>query len=220
MTDIKIIYSDPSLLVCIKPSGVPCESANEKIKSMTDLLSEQLEAPYVGMVHRLDQVTEGLMVYSLSEKATGKLSEYIANGQAKKEYLAVVHGVPDSPEGEMRDLLYRDSKKNKSFIVDRKRGGVKEALLEYTLLGSAESKYGTLSLVGIRLHTGRTHQIRVQFASRKMPLLGDGKYGAKDNGASVALLSCRLSFPHPKSGKQMDFSIEPPESFPWNVFKQ
>ena len=219
MEEIKIIYSDGSVVVCIKPAGIPCETANEKVKSLTKILSEQLGAPYVGMVHRLDQVTAGLMVYSLSEKATGRLSEYIAGGQTEKEYLAVVHGVPESPEGEMRDLLYRDSKKNKSFVVDRKRGGVKEALLEYKLLGSAESKYGTLSLVRIKLHTGRTHQIRVQFASRKMPLLGDGKYGARDNGANVALLSCRLSFPHPKTGKQMDFSIDPPEGFPFDIFK-
>ncbi len=219
MEEIKIIYSDSSVVVCVKPAGIPCESANERTKSLTKILSEQLGAPYVGMVHRLDQVTEGLMVYSLSEKATGKLSEYIASGQAEKEYLAVVHGIPEIPEGEMRDLLYRDSKKNKSFVVDRKRGGVKEALLEYKLLSSAESKYGTLSLVRIKLHTGRTHQIRVQFASRKMPLLGDGKYGARDNGADVALLSCRLSFPHPKNGKQMDFSIDPPDGFPFDIFK-
>ena len=219
MTDIKIIYSDQSLLVCVKPAGVPCESANEKVKSLTDILKEQLCATYVGMVHRLDQVTEGLMVYSLSEKATGKLSEYMASGEAHKEYLAVVHGIPEAPEGEMRDLLYRDARKNKSFVVDRKRAGVKEALLEYKLLDSTESKYGTLSLVRIKLHTGRTHQIRVQFASRKMPLLGDGKYGARDNGADVALLSCRLSFPHPKTKNQMDFSIAPEDKFPFNIFK-
>ena len=216
---INIVYSDSDCLVCVKPAGVPCESANEKVKSLTDILKEQLSATYVGMVHRLDQVTEGLMVYSLSERATGKLSEYMASGEAHKEYLAVVHGIPDAPEGEMRDLLYRDARKNKSFAVDRKRAGVKEALLEYKLIGSAESKYGTLSLVRIKLHTGRTHQIRVQFASRKMPLLGDGKYGAKDNGADVALLSCRLSFPHPKTKKQMDFSIEPEDKFPFNLFK-
>lgn len=221
--EIKIIYSDPSLLVCVKPAGVPCESADVNTKCLSELLTAQLtkdgDIPYVGMVHRLDQVTEGLMVYSLSEKATGKLSEYMASGEAHKEYLAVVHGVPEPPVGEMCDLLFRDPRKNKSFVVDRKRRGVKEARLEYAIVSSAGSRYGTLSLVRIKLHTGRTHQIRVQFASRKMPLLGDGKYGAKDNGASVALLSCRLAFPHPKSGKRLEFSIDPPDSFPWNIFK-
>lgn len=217
--EIKIIYSDPSLLVCVKPAGVPCETANEKTKSLSDILADQLKSSYIGMVHRLDQVTEGLMVYSLSEKATGKLSEFMAGGESHKEYLAVVHGMPESPEGEMRDLLFRDPRKNKSFVVDRERRGVKKASLEYSLIGSAESERGVLSLVRIKLHTGRTHQIRVQFASRGMPLFGDGKYGAKDNATRVALLSARLCFPHPKSGKIMDFSIDKPDSFPWDLFE-
>ena len=221
--EIKIIYSDRSLLVCIKPAGIPCETANEKTKSLSDILSEQLSSngktPYIGMVHRLDQVTEGLMVYSLSEKATGKLSEYMSSGEAHKEYLAVVHGTPDAPEGEMRDLLFRDPRKNKSFVVDRSRRGVKEAKLEYKLLCTTDTPYGTLSSVRIKLHTGRTHQIRVQFASRGMPLFGDGKYGAKDNAPRVALLSHRLVFPHPQNGKTMEFSIDKPNDFPWNIFE-
>lgn len=220
--DIKIIYSDADILVCHKPSGVPCETADSKVKSLTALLSDQLSEngipPYIKMVHRLDQVTEGLMVYSLSEKATGSLSEAIANGEAHKEYLAVIHGAPDDRDGEMRDLLLRDPKKNKSFVVDRKRRGVKEAILEYSLLDSANSKYGPLSLVSIKLITGRTHQIRVQFASRGMPLLGDGKYGARDNCSGIALLSRKLSFPHPESRKRIKFSIEPEKVFPWNIF--
>ena len=217
--EIKIIYSDRDLLVCVKPAGVPCESANENTESLSSLLTKQLGASYVGMVHRLDQVTEGLMVYSLSEKATGKLSEFMAGGEAHKEYLAVVHGIPESPEGEMHDLLFRDPKKNRSFVVDRERRGVKKASLEYSLMGTAETDKGTLSLLRIKLRTGRTHQIRVQFASRNMPLFGDGKYGAKDNAPRVALLSARLSFPHPKSGKRMDFSIDKPSGFPWDVFE-
>ena len=216
--EIKIIYSDPSLIVCVKPAGIPCETANEKATSLSDILVDQLKLPYIGMVHRLDQVTEGLMVYSLSEKATGKLSEFMAGGDSHKEYLAVVHGSPEASEGEMKDLLFRDPRKNKSFVVDRERRGVKKASLEYSLIGSAEGKHGILSLVRIKLHTGRTHQIRVQFASRGMPLFGDGKYGAKDNAPRVALLSCRLAFPHPKSGKPMDFSIDKPSDFPWDLF--
>ena len=217
--EIKILYSDSSLLVCVKPAGIPCETADEKVGSLSSLLADQLGISYIGMVHRLDQVTEGLMVYSLSEKATGKLSEYMASGESHKEYLAVVHGIPEKPEGEMRDLLFRDPKKNKSFVVDRERRGVKKALLEYSLIGSAETERGNLSLVRIKLHTGRTHQIRVQFASRGMPLFGDGKYGAKDNFPRVSLLSHRLSFPHPKSGKRMDFSIDKPSEFPWDLFE-
>ena len=211
MESIKIIYSDDTLIVCVKPAGVPCESANENVKSLSDLISAQLGVQYVGMVHRLDQVTEGLMVYSLSQKYTGKLCELIASGEAKKEYLAVVHGKPENDKGEMKDLLFRDPKKNKSFVVDRNRRGVKEASLEYETLHSKDS----LSLVKIKLHTGRTHQIRVQFASRGMPLFGDGKYGAKDN-APVALLSYRLSFPHPKTKKPMEFSLDKPSTSPWD----
>lgn len=213
MQEIKILYKDDSLAVCVKPAGVPCESANKNVKSLTEILSEQLKAPYVGMVHRLDQVTEGLMVYSLSSKVTGKLCELIASREAKKEYLAVVHGTPENDKGEMRDLLFRDVKKNKSFVVNRKRGGVKEAFLEYEALDAKD----TLSLVKIKLHTGRTHQIRVQFASRGMPLFGDGKYGAKDN-APVALLSYKLSFPHPKTNKSMEFSLDMPTAYPWDKF--
>ena len=153
------------------------------------------------------------MVYSLSPKYTGKLCELIASGEAKKEYLAVVHGRPENDKGEMKDLLFRDPKKNKSFVVDRNRRGVKEASLEYETLHSKDS----LSLVRIKLHTGRTHQIRVQFASRGMPLFGDGKYGAKDN-ADVALLSYRLSFPHPKTKKPMEFSLDKPSTSPWDKF--
>lgn len=213
MEEIKIIYSDEAIVVCVKPAGVPCESANEKVKSLGDILCEQLKVPYVGMVHRLDQVTEGLIVYSLSPKYTGKLCELIASGEAKKEYLAVVHGMPVPSIGEMRDLLFRDPRKNKSFVVDRQRRGVKEALLEYETL---DTKVG-LSLVRIRLHTGRTHQIRVQFSSRGMPLFGDGKYGAKDN-APVALLSYKLSFPHPKTKKPLEFSLDKPSDSPWDKF--
>lgn len=215
---IKTVYSDRSVLVCVKPAGVPCETANKNVKSITDLLTETGAYPYVGLVHRLDQVTEGLMVFSLSEKATGKLCEAIASRETEKEYLAVVHGKPETAEGEMKDLLFRDAKKNKSYVVKRKRSGVKEASLSYSLVGSADSEYGTLSLVRIVLHTGRTHQIRVQFASRGMPLLGDGKYGAADNFPKVALLSKRIAFPHPKTGERMEFSIDPDDTFPWNIF--
>ena len=207
MESIKIIYSDDTLIVCVKPAGVPCESANEKVKSLSDLIAAQLGVQYVGMVHRLDQVTEGLMVYSLSPKYTGKLCELVASGEAKKEYLAVVHGRPENEKGEMKDLLFRDPKKNKSFVVDRNRRGVKEASLEYEVLDSKDS----LSLVKIKLHTGRTHQIRVQFASRGLPLLGDGKYGSRvsDKQGGFALWAHRLTFAHPKTRELVDVKSMP-----------
>lgn len=192
---------------------------------MITLLAEKLNngtdaTPYVGLVHRLDQVTDGLMVFSADPKITGKLSEAVTNRETEKEYLAVVHGEPEHPEGEMRDLLFRDAKKNKSYVVKRERKGVRKAELSYKLLGVAESKYGKISLVRIKLGTGRTHQIRVQFASRSMPLVGDGKYGAADNAPNVALLSQRLTLTHPKNGKRMVFEIDMPKESPWSCFEE
>jgi 23S rRNA pseudouridine1911/1915/1917 synthase len=212
----EIIYSDKYLAVCKKPSGVSCE-ASGGANCMPSLIAEALSAEYVGTVHRLDTVTEGLMLYSLSERVTGKLSEAVAAHDTEKEYLAVVHGCPETAEGEMRDLLYRDAAKNKSYVVKRARRGVREAILGYRLIETADTELGVLSLVRIRLTTGRTHQIRVQFGSRAMPLLGDGKYGARDNSPRTALFSARLSFTHPITGKRMTFEKEP-EGQPWELF--
>ena len=223
MKSFEIVYSDCSVIVCVKPAGVICEATEGK-ENMIDMVSNATKKSedyksYVGLVHRLDQVTAGLMVFSADPKITGRLSEAVMNKDTEKEYLAVVHGQPEEAEGEMCDLLYRDPKKNKSYVVKRSRKGVREAKLSYSTLATAEGKYGKISLVKIRLFTGRTHQIRVQFASRGMPLVGDGKYGAADNAPSVALLSHRLTLTHPKSGKKMEFTTDMPEGEPWDTFK-
>ena len=219
MKDVTIIYADRSVIICRKPSGAVCEATDGK-ESMITLLSDKLEGHgYVGLVHRLDQVTEGLMIFSADQKLTGKLSEAVASKETEKEYLAIVHGKPNQAEGEMRDLLFRDAKKNKSYVVKRARKGVREALLSYRLLETKEGKYGEVSLVAIKLSTGRTHQIRVQFASRGMPLVGDGKYGAADNAPSVALLSHKLTFTHPTTKKRMSFEITPESESPWDIFE-
>ena len=133
-----------------------------------------------------------------------------------KEYLAVIKGIPTENEGVYKDFLFKDSSKNKSFVVKRARKGVKEASLEYRLLDSHDD----ISLVFVKLHTGRTHQIRVQFASRKTPLLGDGKYGSRDNRCDTALWSCRLSFVHPVTNKSVSCVSMPPEEYPWNLFTE
>lgn len=218
LKDVEIIYSDKSIIICRKPAGAICEAADGKT-SMIGMISAALGCDYVGLIHRLDQVTEGLMVFSADQALTGKLSEAIATKDTEKEYLAIVHGEPVESEGEMRDLLYRDAKKNKSYVVKRSRKGVREAVLSYKLIETTESKYGKVSLVRIKLQTGRTHQIRVQFASRGMCLVGDGKYGAKDNAPNVALLSQRLSLTHPRSHKRMSFEIDPPIESPWDLFE-
>lgn len=155
-------------------------------------------------LHRLDKEVGGVMVYAKTKSAAAILSKDIAEHTLIKEYIALVNGKPENAKGEMRDLLFKDSKKNKSFVVKRERKGVREALLEYEVLESNS----VFSKVLIKLHTGRTHQIRVQFASRKMPLLGDRKYGAKDESKNICLWSYRLTFRHPNSKEMLIFSHE------------
>jgi 23S rRNA pseudouridine1911/1915/1917 synthase len=214
---LEILYEDAHVVVCIKPCGVLSQpSPTEQEGDMLSLLREQLHLDYVGLIHRLDRGVGGVMVFAKTQAAAGKLSAAVANRTMQKEYLAVVHGVPEHGEGEMQDLLYKDAAKNRSFVVDRMRGGVKDAKLLYRTLQSvcAPDSGEALSLVHVHLLTGRTHQIRVQFSSRGMPLLGDGKYGARDH-APIALWSCRLTFPHPfKKGKTVDVCCPPPSDHP------
>jgi len=159
-------------------------------------------------VHRLDRTTAGLMVYTLNKSAAAVLSEEIQSGELEKIYTAAVHGKPECAEGEMRDFLFFDRRKCKSFVSDKKRGGTKEAVLKYKLLETAENeRWGEVSTVRVKLMTGRTHQIRVQFASRGMPLLGDGKYGSRANFKGCALVSSKLRLTHPVTAEKMEFTI-------------
>lgn len=207
--DIKIIFEDKFIIVCIKPAGV--ESENE---GMPALLKAQCGAAEIFPVHRLDKAVSGLMVFAKTKFAASKLSAAVSDGTMQKEYLAVLPGRPEADEAVLRDLLYRDAAKNKSYVVKRERRGVKSAELEYRLLQNADE----LSLVRVKLHTGRTHQIRVQFSSRALPLLGDIKYGSKVRDCGIALFSCALSFPHPKSGSIMQFEAVPDSAYPWDRF--
>ncbi len=179
---MEILYSDKDIAVCVKPVGIDSE------KDMPLALAGELGGEFFA-VHRLDLNVSGVMVYARTKKAAAELSRLIESGKMVKEYIAEVKGeVPD--RGDWEDLLWKDSKKNKVFVVKRERGGVKKARLEFVRLSAGES-----SQVLVRLHTGRSHQIRVQFASRGFPLLGDHKYGARDERKYPALYSCRLSFP-------------------------
>lgn len=162
-------------------------------------------------VHRLDRETGGIMVYARTKAAAALLSAAIQNHVLKKEYVCVIRGVPEQPEGTYRDLLLHDKQRNKTFVVQRMRGGVKEAILDYRVLTQMQET----SLVRVSLRTGRTHQIRVQFASRKTPLLGDGKYGG--GSGELALWSCRLEFPHPDTKKMMCFE-QMPSGGVWTAF--
>ena len=205
---MRILFEDSHLLVCEKPAGVISEEGG-----MPELLREAAGCPEVYCVHRLDRETGGLMVYAKTRAAAAGLSKAIAEGKLEKEYLAVVQGQPESA-GIYRDLLYRDAGKNKSYVVKRQRRGVREAELSYRLLDSQDG----LSLVRIRLETGRSHQIRVQFASRKQPLVGDKKYGSNYREAGLALWSARLAFPHPVTGQALSFELPPPKAWPWTLF--
>ena len=189
MTDI--LFRDEYIVVCDKPSG---------------LLSEGEAPQKIFPVHRLDRETRGVMVYALCEKAAASLSLAVAERRMEKEYIATVVGRLEASRGEMKDLLFYDRGRNKSFVVRRERKGVKAASLEYELLDyNAEED---LSFVRVKLHTGRTHQIRVQFASRGYPLAGDRKYGAPPSHRSEpSLVAVKLSFPHPISGEYMTFEL-------------
>ena len=179
---MKCIYSSKDLAVIIKPVGL--DSEQEVPDAINRLLGGE-----VYTLHRLDKNVGGVMVYARTKAAAAQLSKSIQNGSVVKEYVAKVHGAP--PEsGEWEDLLFKDSRKNKVFVVKRMRTGVKPARLEYTLLEKGEN-----SLVRIRLHTGRSHQIRVQFSSRGYPLVGDHKYGARDDVSTPLLFSCCITFP-------------------------
>lgn len=179
---MEILYSDKALAVCVKPVGLDSEQAVPA--ALIQVLGGEIFP-----IHRLDKNVGGVMVYARTRQAAAALSKAIQEGSMVKEYVALVHGTP--PEtGDWEDLLFKDSAKNKVFVVKKERKGVKKARLEYRVLTS-----GPDSLVRIRLHTGRSHQIRVQFASRGYPLAGDHKYGARDGLAAPMLFSCRISFP-------------------------
>ncbi len=203
----EIKYCDKDIVVCVKPAGVLAEDSPGGIDvSLPSLLRDSLGTEEIYCVHRLDAGTRGLMVFARSRKAAASLSKAIQDGLFVKEYEALVHGVPESEEGgrELCDYLLKDSAKNKVYVVKSLRKGVREARLVYTV---KEVRCDT-SLVRVRLITGRTHQIRVQFASRGFPLVGDRKYGAKDEAKNIALCASAVTFPHPATGEQMRFEID------------
>ena len=202
-------------MIVKKQSGVLSENTSGNIPGMVDLLKEKLSCD-VFPVHRLDREASGVMVYATDKKGAARLSEEISQGKFKKEYLVIVHGVPEKEKGTMEDLLFKDSKKNKSYVVDRERKGVKKASLEYTLLGTKEVDGNKFSLVSVKLHTGRTHQIRVQFSSRNMPVVGDSRYGS-DKKTEMCLFSHSIGFENPYTKEQMTFECQPDGEF-WDIF--
>ena len=209
-----LLFVDTDIAVCVKPVGCECEH------ELPALLAAALggDAASIRCVHRLDRAVGGVMVFARTQNAAAHLSRQVQLRTLEKEYLAVCSGVPAPREGEMQDWLFKDSAKQKSFTVRAPRGGVKEARLAYRVLEAQETGGAQRSLVRVLLYTGRFHQIRCQFAVRGWPLLGDGKYGSRERGCTVALWSARLAFAHPASGRRVAFAAPPPHSFPWDGF--
>ena len=187
---MEILYQDSDIIVCIKPVGMDSEH------ELPQALGGEIYT-----LHRLDKNVGGVMVYARAKAAAAALSKAVQDGAMVKEYVAMVHGAP--PEnGDWEDWLFKDSRKNKVFVVKKQRAGVKKARLTYQAL-----RVGEESLVRIRLYTGRSHQIRVQFASRGYPLVGDHKYGSRDEKTAPMLFSCCLRFPY--KGKEVCFEALP-----------
>ena len=210
---VRLFYLDNDVVVCTKPVGVLSESGG-----MPELLNSQIGWGETRCVHRLDMAVGGVMVYARSKEAAAKLSSSLAGHELGKRYLAVVQGRPERDEDTLKDLLYHDSTTNKTYVVKRQRRGVKEAELRYRRLQTQSATEGEISLLRVELVTGRSHQIRVQFASRKLPLVGDSRYGSSYRSSGIALWCEQLSFPHPKSGEMMTFTCPPPEEWPWKLF--
>ncbi len=231
---LNILYEDGDIIVCLKPAGIASQNERGFYEDMTGMLMNYqkengIAAPYVGVVHRLDKMVGGVMVYAKQKQAAAKLSQQIAAGKMKKKYYAVIcHGesaMKIETCGIMTDYLIRDGRTNTSRVSDKNDRMSKRAELRYTILETKKIAFDNemqdmFSLVDITLLTGRHHQIRVQFASRNMPLYGDMKYNTikynryyyeKMNQKGIALFSYNISFPHPVTGKEMSFECKPSE---------
>ena len=206
---VEILYFDKDIVVCIKPARV---LSTDEPGGLPGLIRAAI-AGEVRTVHRLDRVVSGVMVLARNGKAASELSRQIREDAFQKEYLAVVYGKPEQPQGTLTDLLYRDKARRMTMVAQEPGKGVQEAILDYRVLGHTEE----MTRVEVQLRTGRTHQIRVQFASRGMPLVGERKYCTREDPCEIALWSHKIGFTHPGTGEWVEFSKEPPEVYPWTV---
>jgi 23S rRNA pseudouridine1911/1915/1917 synthase len=209
---MELLYLDKDIVVCIKPPRV---LSTDEPGGLPDLVREALGDPNANIrtVHRLDRVVSGLMVLARTNKSASELSRQIREGEFEKEYLAVLHGIPDQQRATLQDLLLRNKAEKKTYVVTQPGKDVQEAILNYEVL----TKKGELSKVRIELVTGRTHQIRAQFSGRGLPLVGDRKYSLFEDDCEIALWSHRIAFNHPYTGKRMEFVQEPPAVYPWTA---
>ena len=207
---MELIYKDKDIVVCIKPARV---LSTDEPGGLPELVREALGNPNADIrtVHRLDRVVSGVMVLARNPKAASELSRQIREDEFQKEYLAVLHGTPREAAGTLQDLLGRDKARKMTYVSQEPGKGIQMALLDYAVLDSNPS----FSRVRVHLRTGRTHQIRIQFASRGLPLVGERKYSTLDDPCEIALWSHKIGFAHPATGEWMEFSQEPPKVYPW-----
>ena len=219
---IDVIYEDNHLLVVKKPINILSQGDNTNDLDMVNLLKRYLKEKYnkpgnvfVGLIHRLDRPVGGIMVFAKTSKCASRLSEQVRNKTIKKTYKAVIHKTMDKKEGTLKDYLYKNKKTNMVSVVTKNHKEAKDAVLDYKTLASNDE----FSLVEIDLHTGRPHQIRVQFSSRNHPLYGDQRYGNSKIGEQIALWSYKLEFNHPTTKERLVFTFDTPNEYPWNLFK-
>lgn len=218
-----VLFLNKDFLACVKPQGLPSQPDTSGDDDMTSLLKQYLKArgenEDIFVLHRLDRATGGVMIYARNQKSAAELSRLVAEKDGfEKHYLTVVSGVPSEKCGNMTDYLYKDSAQKKSFVVKSERRGAKLASLDYELRSTAEIDGKTLSLVAIKLNTGRFHQIRAQFSSRGMSVFGDGKYGSREKAPHFALWANKIAFTY--KGKKYEFEKAPDmDALPWNYFR-
>lgn len=208
--NLDILYADRDILVCIKPARVLSTDEPGGLPSLVRVALGDGKAD-VRTVHRLDRVVSGVMVLARNARAASELSRQIREDVFEKEYLAVVHGRPEQDSGTLTDLLYRDKARRMTMVASEPAKGVQEAVLDYEVQNTTQE----MTRLQVHLRTGRTHQIRVQFASRNMPLVGERKYCTLEDPCEIALWSHRIAFTHPGTDKWMEFSKEPPQIYPW-----
>lgn len=213
-----IIFEDRDILVCRKPAGFPVQSKKIGSMDMENALKNYLvkkgESPYIGVVHRLDQPVQGVLVFAKNRESAGELSRQMQQGKMNKIYLACVSGIPEKKRGCLVNEMEKDAKTNTSKVVEKKTKNSRQAVLEYKVLREVDDR----ALLEVYLKTGRHHQIRVQMAHAGMPVIGDTKYNNKEenNGQwnEIALCAYKLSFIHPKTKKRMEFKAMPSGNFP------
>lgn len=219
--DLEILFEDNHVIVVVKPANIPSQEDKTGDKDMLTLIKEYIKEKYnkpgnvyLGLVHRLDRPVGGVMVFAKTSKAASRLSEEVRSKSMQKHYLAIVNGKMEKEKDTLVDYLWKDEKKNTSYVVKEGKKNSKMAELDYEVLKYDEKE--DLSLVKIDLHTGRHHQIRVQFSSRMHALYGDNKYHGRGAGTGICLWAYKLSFKHPVSKEEMSFEKYPEKSGMWS----